>query len=456
MSERGIPVERLRAFLGELRPEARELLMRELETAASRGEELPAAAVILAELRRLRQAEEPAVRTGTVAELLTDTFKPFVFEGETPYKVQGRIQRSAFDSICTWLTRSVLTGEFEPSTTAGPRLATEFAERIVAEIDAVVGLAQESEKAKRRLAGQIAVSNPIEELVDFRGVLDAQATLAQISARLPLRIKNLADDQLEHVTTVLCSPSVQTPQLFPYALVLLMSKLAFSWQLIRFAVKATDSDVASRVAETPYGLAVSIVLAEIERAVVALAGDFSNGRTSAALVRVKDIHDALRGVRTELDLSGDSPWSRQLAAIRASVSHLVRSEIELVPGHIRRLLRIRTADQELAGGTIDPSDVAEIEGRLDLLSVCRTCANELALNEATLRIHADVQNYLETNTSALVERLRASGHRNRGYCRSQIDAAVRFCGKVFDPNYASLLAKAADVAYNSERKAAKA
>ena len=45
--------------------------------------------------------------------------------------------------------------------------------------------------------------------------------------------------------------------LFLYSLVLVMSKLASPWQLIRLAIKAADSDDAKRIAETPYAVAVA-------------------------------------------------------------------------------------------------------------------------------------------------------------------------------------------------------
>ena len=38
--------------------------------------------------------------------------------------------------------------------------------------------------------------------------------------------------------------------------------------------------------------------------------------------------------------------------------------------------------------------------------------------------------------------------------KSQLDAAVRFCAKVFGSDYAALLTKAAEVAGNDERKTA--
>ena len=60
---------------------------------------------------------------------------------------------------------------------------------------------------------------------------------------------------------------------------------------------------------------------------------------------MKSLHDALRGLRTELDLRNDSAWGRQLTSIRADISNSLQSEIESVPGRVRRILRQR-ADGE--------------------------------------------------------------------------------------------------------------
>ena len=63
---------------------------------------------------------------------------------------------------------------------------------------------------------------------------------------------------------------------------------------------------------------------------------------------LKCIHDAVRGVRTELDLSGDSHWARQLAAIRSEMSDVLTAEIESVPGRVRRLVRPRLPQRHRA------------------------------------------------------------------------------------------------------------
>ena len=51
-------------------------------------------------------------------------------------------------------------------------------------------------------------------------------------------------------------------------------------------------------------------------------------------------------------------------------------------------------------------------------------------------------------------RCATAGDNERPFRQSQVDAAVRFCAKVFGQEYAALLTKAADVASHGERKAA--
>jgi len=67
-----------------------------------------------------------------------------------------------------------------------------------------------------------------------------------------------------------------------------------------------------------------------------------------------------------------------------------------------------------------------------------------------------VQHYLETHVEQLLDGLRMAGKTDRAYRRSQFDATVRFCAKIFGEEYAETLAKAADVAVAGERKAAAA
>ena len=107
------------------------------------------------------------------------------------------------------------------------------------------------------------------------------------------------------------------------------ARLACPWQLVRLAVKAAESDAASRIAATPYAVAVTIVLDEIEGMVRDLRAGLKRGAGEAVNTLLKSIHDAARGLRSELDLATDLPWGRQLAAIRSEISIVLKAEIEV-------------------------------------------------------------------------------------------------------------------------------
>ena len=156
------------------------------------------------------------------------------------------------------------------------------------------------------------------------------------------------------VRALLDSSLGRSLDLFPYALILVMNRLAAAWQLIRLATSAAGSDAATRIAETPYALAVTIVLAEIERMVNELSADLKSGRGVAVSALLKDVHDAVRGVRTEIDLSTDTSWSRQLAVILTRISEALTAVIELIPGRVRRLLR--STKEASQGGRLNEED----------------------------------------------------------------------------------------------------
>jgi hypothetical protein len=279
--------------------------------------------------------------------------------------------------------------------------------------------------------------------------------LALLASRLPPSIGNLADEQLENIKSLLDSPIGRHRDVFLHALLMVMSRLGSHWQLIRLAVSVVGTDAAARVAESPYAAVVEILLTDMERMIANLRESLKVGRSGEVASVLKDIHDTARALRTEMDLSGDTPWARQLAALRAEVSRLLQAEIDMLPGQVRRLLRPRPGKEVGPESTLDADDVAEIEAKLVLAAACRNYASELAISEATRRVHTDLQNYFDSGTQVLIERLRTSPQPERTFRQSQVDAAVKFCGKLFGGDYASTLGKAADLAAKGEQKAAR-
>jgi hypothetical protein len=511
MASEALPVERLRDYLRELKPEARALLMSELERARLRGDEMPAAAMVLQELRKAAPepgpsepapaSAEPAPATapaaaaaaaaaaakaaptpgpkpaaasglppriGHPARLFFTPLEPFLVDDRPDRKHNGRIARSSLDPIWDYVSRDLMPAEVKAyseqvsqlllagDSKKAEQLARTLQDRAVVRLQETLATSQADDKARRRLAVRIGTPQALDEIADVYGVLKVRDALAVIGSRLPSLIRNLADEQLDNVKALLDSPIARHRETFLYALVLVMSRLGMPWQLIRLAVRAADSDVAARIADTPFAVAVTVVLADVERILGRLRDALKGGSAPAIGALLKDIHDAARALRTEMDLSGDSPWARQLAGIRTGVSALLKAEIDSTPGRVRRLLRPRPAKEIAPDSSLDAGDVAETETAVELVSICRNYASELAVNELTSRVYSELQNYLDTGTSPLLDGLRSCGPADRKFRLSQVDAAVRFSAKIFGVNYAALLAKAAEVAAQGEARAAKA
>jgi len=210
------------------------------------------------------------------------------------------------------------------------------------------------------------------------------------------------------------------------------------------------------VAATPYGVAVTIALQDLSLLAASLRTDIKRGRFDTVADQLKILHDGVRGLRTELDLRNDSSWGKLLTSIRADISNALQSEIDSVPGRVRRLLRQR-ADKDIpAGAKIDPGEVDETAALIDFVAVCRTYASELAINEVTLRTYSDLQQYVEKSTESLVQSLRGGDTKTRGFRQMQVKAAIRFCEVLFGQDYASLMSRAAENAQTVERKPSRA
>jgi hypothetical protein len=455
-------IERLRDYLGQLPPQSQALLMREFERAIERGEDTAVASLVLEQLRRIVRGGEAdkGPRNGDPARWLFRSLEPFLAENNMPVRM-GQIRRASLPSMWQWLARD-----------GAPEAAREFEAVLAAAGDDVEVLEPAVRKMQAAAAEAIAkitssvgddqralarVGPPqvVEDLFYIGSVLRAQEAFDALVGRLPANLRTLDDSQVAMVCAAFNIAELQTPQLLPFALSLVVRRLIAPWQIIRVALKMAASDDEIRVAATPYGVAVSIALHDLYSLAAGLRTDIRRSQLSNVADNLKALHDGVRGLRTELDLRNDSSWGKQLAAIRADISNTLQSEIDSVPGRVRRLLRQRPDKDISPGSRVDGSEVDEVASLIDFVAVCRTYASELAINEVTLRTYSDLQHYVEGATEALVQSLRGGDLKARAFRQSQANAAIRFCEVLFGHDYASLMSRAVENALTGERKSSR-
>ncbi|HKH01958.1 MAG TPA: hypothetical protein VKB08_14710, partial [Bradyrhizobium sp.] len=378
----------------------------------------------------------------------------------------GQIRRSSLMSVWQWLSRDGAPDqvrEFEAALARMRQSGTTFELQAVcrkfqlAAADAIVKVATPVPAGDRQPAlSRVGSPNVIEDMMPIGSVLLAREALDIFNGRLPSYLRIFGDAQIASVGAALGGTSLQTPQMLPFALSLIMQRLTAPWQIIRIAIKMAASDDEIRVAATSYGIAVTIALHDLSCLAANLRKDIKRGQFETVAEQLKTLHEGVRGLRTELDLRNDSAWGKQLTSIRADISNALQSEIDSVPGRVRRILRQR-ADKDIAAAPrIDAGEVDEAVALIDFVALCRNYASELAINEVTLRTYSDLQQYVEHSTEALVQSLRGGDAKARAYRQMQVNAAIRFCDVLFGHDYASLMSRAAENAVSGERKPSRA
>lgn len=459
-------IERLRQFLRELTPKATSLLIGELERCMLRGEDIAGVDLVLQELRRVARDQRDGVpRVSTTARLFFKPLEPFMVDDRGNHNHPGRIARSSLDHLWTWIRRDLMPGEADAladqvgeallanDEAKVQQLVRKFQDRAATVFDNHFEAAATDERLRRRLLSQVGTPRADEDLTTLKTVLKGRDRLAGMAKNLPLRIGNLSGGDLDKAKTLIDATSASDAELFNYALLVMMNRLSAPWQLVRLGTKAAGSDTAARVAETPYGVAVTIVIADLERMVGELRDELRSGRGVAVSALLKTIHDSARGLRTELNMPQDSTWGRSLSSIRSKISDVLRAEIESVPGRVRQLLRPRSSTEIPPNSMLDPDEVAEVETLVEFIASCRYFAGELAVAEMTQRSFKDLQQFLDRGMPPLLDGVRHAGAGDRSFRQSQVDAAVRFCERVFGRDYAVMMSKAAEVAGAKDRKA---
>lgn len=461
-------IERLREYLAQLPPQSQALLMREFERALERGQDTAVATLVLDQLRKIVRKSEadeaPPPRTDDLSRLLFQALEPFLVEAGAPIRI-GQIRRSSLQPIWQWLGRDGAPDKLNELEAALARLPAADDGRQVEVIaqklqamaaDAIFELTGPGGGDKSRALARVGAPNVIEDLYSIGAVLGVREALGTLNEKLPRFLRAFGDPQIVSVMAALNIPVLQTPQMLPFALSMVVLRMTAPWQIIRLAIKMAASDDEIRVAATPYGVAVTMALHDLSCVAANLRMDIKRGRFDTVADNLKALHDGVRGLRTELDLRNDSAWGKQLTSIRADISNALQSEIDSVPGRVRRILRQRAEKDIPPGARIDSTEVEETVALIDFVATCRHYASELAINEVTLRTYSDLQQYVERSTESLVQSLRAADHKVRTYRQQQVQAAIRFCEVLFGDDYASLMSRAAENAATGERKSTRA
>ncbi len=208
--------ERLRDYLRALKPEARALLVAELERGLLRGEEGAGNDLVLQELRRaIRAAGQPVPRVGDTARLFFAPLEPFLTDDAADHKRVGRLARPSLDPIWEWIGRDLMPAEAKAlsedinrALLADDRVKAEqltraLQERAIQRIREAVAAVDGNEKARRRLAVQVGTPRALDDLATVTRVLAIRDLLGELARRLPDHMRAFEREQIDSVRAML-------------------------------------------------------------------------------------------------------------------------------------------------------------------------------------------------------------------------------------------------------------
>jgi hypothetical protein len=468
MIGRDPPIERIVEYLHTLSAGQQADLLVELDRKRLNGEEVPGTDPMVRELRRMvRGAKAVTPRIPSPSRLFFQPAEPFLV-GHIPHRLRrGRIARASLAAIWSWIYRDVMPVEAKAysdraksAVLAGDmataeQLARNFQDRIVTMVGRARTVIGNADDVRERLVAYGGPPRARDDLLEILNVLKVRDELAEVTAALPDRLANFNRDVALRAWGTIDPLYARRRDAWFYGLLILMSRLGAPWQLIRLAIAATQSDSATRIAESPYAVTVALVLHDVEDLAGRLRIALATGWSDAADETLWDLHEAIETVSSELDFAGDPRWPRQLAGIRDGVAQLLRSEIAVVPERIALVLTPRTI---VAGRHPAPPATNEVDAAaagIAFAVALKPHAPHFGVDADVERMRVAAGAEVERAAKALLDRIRDGGEAERVNCLLQIEVAARLAGMLHGQGYLATFAGAARAAASSTGLAAR-
>ncbi len=347
-------VERIWEFLRRLSPSTQNCLLAELERLELCGVDMPGSADIRARLRvELRKDGSPE-GTPTPSSYFFAPLVPLLVDGAPEHDNTGRIARGSLAPIWEWIGRDLLpimardyndkmAGLIATNKNKEAQLAAvTFQTKVTKAVEGFLKTPETGEQARTKLAAYTASRTAFGDLIKIMAALRARQAIAKFNQALPAKISKFDDAQISKIVAQLDAFRKTDADALPFALALVATRLKKPWQLIYLATKAARGKSAADVAATPYAIAVSMVLDQIDDKRLAVLIALKNNRIMVARDILVDIYDTEYALRIRIRELEESAWGKRLRQIMDEIAVLVDAEVSRFPDEVGHVLTSRS------------------------------------------------------------------------------------------------------------------
>jgi hypothetical protein len=348
-------IDRIWEFLQRLSPLTRSCLLTELERMESCGIDMPGSADLQAKLRAELRPDGANDNTPTPSQYFFAPLVPLLVDGAPEHANSGRIARSSLVPIWEWISRDLLpmmardyNEQMKLLIAANKardlqQAAAAFQTKVAKSLEGNLRSPEGAERARSKLAFYTASPSAYGDLVKMMGVFRASEALAKFGAALPEKILKFDDAQVGKITVLLDSFRKQNPDAVPFALARVAGRLRTPRELMHIATKASRSRNAADVAATPYAIAISMVLDQIDDKRIALLIALRKNRVTIARDVLADINRTEAALRVGIREFDASEWGTRMGEIRNGIAALVEAEVNRFPDELGHILEMRNS-----------------------------------------------------------------------------------------------------------------
>jgi len=344
-------IDRIQDYLQRLPAFTRGNLLTELERLEVCGAEIPGSAAIQATLRaEFRKDGSTQHRAGNPSRYFFAPLEPLLIDGTPEHANSGRILRGSLTSIWEWISRDLLPTmtrdyirDIDELIAANKerearQAAATFQTKVVKSLEGILGSPEGIEQTRLRLATYTASHAAYDDLTKMQRVLRARDVLAKFNEALPATIGKFDDARLSKVTALLGGFRKTNAGEIAFALTLVANRLKTPWQLIQLATRAAPGKNATDVAATPYAIAVSMVLDQLDDKRLALRAALKNNRILIAKDILTGIYDTEHALQLHINLLDESDWGERLQNLMTAIAVLVEAEVSRFPDNVGHIL----------------------------------------------------------------------------------------------------------------------
>jgi hypothetical protein len=351
MTNHEIQIDQVREYIAQLTSQARRHLLAEIERLQAHGDNMPAADIILAELRRdLRAPGGTHFGVGNSSRYFFQPLELLLVDPALEHATSGQISREFLSSIWEWISLVALPRMAEDYTNTmkhliaadnrqeAKQVALTFQTKVAKSLASALASANGVERVRSELTVYTSSPAIFDDLSKVLCCLQARDALAEFGKALPARIEKFEGEPFATVVALLKAFTVGHPGAMPFAITLIARHLRTPWQLVRLATKMAKSKDPTDIAATPWAIAVSMVLEQINERRLALCHALKDGHVVIAKDILVDLYEIEYALRVRIDRIDESEWGRRLGELMKAVATPVDAEIHSISAPLRHIL----------------------------------------------------------------------------------------------------------------------